>query len=147
LPQLSKFLALSGSERRLLLTAAFLLPILAAAVRSLGLMRVQRHLGRSPEARRGSDVAAPALATLVNVAANHLPIACGCLTRSLLLDWMLRRRGYASQLRIGVRLLDAHLQAHAWVELNGQPLNDPPGVAERFAAFEGPPYPRLRAGT
>jgi hypothetical protein len=143
LASFSKFLAFSRAERRLLLTSAFLLPILAAAVRVVGLVRVLGWLACEPAETRRSDTEAPALAALVNAAASHLPIACSCLTRSLLLDWMLRRRGFASELRIGVRLVHDSLQAHAWVQLNGTPLNDTPDVAERFAAFEGRVSPRL----
>lgn len=143
LESFSKFLACSRAERRLLLTAAFLLPMLAAAVRVVGLARVLGWLAGEPAETRQSNAEPPRLAALVNAAANHLPIACSCLTRSLLLDWMLRRRGFASELRIGVRLVDDSLRAHAWVELNGTPLNDTPAVAERFAAFEGRVSPRL----
>ena len=143
LASFSKFLAFSRAERRLLLTAAFLLPILAAAVLVVGLVRVLGWLACEPAETRRPDAEAPALAALVNAAANHLPIACSCLTRSLLLDWMLRRRGFASELRIGVRLVHGGLQAHAWVQLNGTPLNDPLGAAEKFAAFEGRVSPRL----
>jgi hypothetical protein len=139
----SKFLTFSSAERRLLLTSAFLLPILAAAVRVVGLVRVLGWVARESGETRRPDTEAPTLAALVNAAANHLPIACSCLTRSLLLDWMLRRRGFASELRIGVRLVHDSLQAHAWVQLNGTPLNDTPDVAERFAPFEGRESPRL----
>lgn len=139
----SRFLAFSRGERRLLLTSAFLLPMLAAAVRVVGLVRVAGWLACESAETRRSDTEASTLAALVNAAANHLPIACSCLTRSLLLDWMLRRRGFASELRIGVRLVPDGLQAHAWVQLNGTPLNDAPDVAGRFAAFEGRVSPRL----
>lgn len=143
LASVSRFLAFSRAERRLLLTSAFLLPVLAAAVLVVGFVRVLGWLADEPAKTRRPDAEAPALAALVNAAANHLPIACSCLTRSLLLDWMLRRRGFASELRIGVRLVHDRLQAHAWVQLNGTPVNDTPGAVETFAAFEGRVSPRL----
>ena len=133
----SKFIAFSRAERRLLLASAFLLPLLAASVRVFGLARVMGWLACQPAETRQSDTEAPALAALVDAAAHHLPMACSCLTRSLLLDWMLRRRGFASELRIGVRLVGGNLQAHAWVQLDGTPLNDAPVAAGRFAAFDG----------
>jgi hypothetical protein len=57
-----------------------------------------------------------------------------CLPRSLMLCWLLRRRGIDSQLHIGVRKGNGKMEAHAWVERNGVILNDQPDVNERFAA-------------
>jgi hypothetical protein len=143
LASVAKFRALPPAERRFALTSAFLLPIVAAAVRVLGFARVLKWLACEPAKTRRFEADAPALAALVNAAANHLPVACTCLTRSLLLDWRLRRRGFASELRIGVRRVHDGLEAHAWVQLNGMPLNDTARAVEMFAAFEGPVSPRL----
>ena len=146
LPNLSKFARLSPHERPLLLTSVVLLPVMAAALRVAGFARIHRWLANPFVQRRTRRDAEPhALAALVNAASNNLPIRCSCLTRSLLLDWMLRRRGVDSELRFGVRLIDGRLQAHAWVEFNGAPLNDSADVAERFAPFDGRVPPRLRA--
>lgn len=75
------------------------------------------------------------LAEAVNIAARHTPFPATCLTRSLLLDWLLQRRGVTSDLRIGVRLTEGALDAHAWVEYKGIPVNDLPYVASQFASF------------
>jgi Transglutaminase-like superfamily len=140
----SKLRRLSGAERRLLLVSAILLPLLAAALRAVGFARVRRWLVPTTVQKRArSDVEPQTLALLVNAASNHLPIAGSCLTRSLVLDWMLRRRGVDSALRFGVRLVDGRLQAHAWVELGGRPLNEVPGVAGSFAPFESRRSARL----
>jgi len=48
---------------------------------------------------------------------------------------MLRRRGVASQLRIGVRINQGILDAHAWVEYAGTPVNDREDVGEQFSPF------------
>jgi hypothetical protein len=48
---------------------------------------------------------------------------------------LLRRRGIAGDLRIGVRKEAGRFEAHAWVELGGRVLNDNEDVGERFAAF------------
>lgn len=49
---------------------------------------------------------------------------CGmrCLTQSLILFRILRRRGLAAELRIGVRRVGDDLNAHAWVAYDGQVL-------------------------
>ena len=81
------------------------------------------------------------LGTLVNTAARHALGPATCLTRSLLLRWLLHRRGAQTDLRIGVKLDQGRLDAHAWVEAGGIPLNDSPDVAERFAPFAQPLSP------
>ena len=59
----------------------------------------------------------------------------GKLEWPLLLGWLLRRRGVQSQLCIGVRLTQGALDAHAWVECEGVPVNDNPDVNAQFASF------------
>ena len=76
------------------------------------------------------------IATLVNIAAVHGPFRATCLTRSLLLAWMLRRRGIASQLRMAYARPSEVLNAHAWVEYAGLPINDQKDVGQQFAAFD-----------
>jgi hypothetical protein len=83
------------------------------------------------------------LGTLINSAAHHALGPANCLTRSLYLWWLLRRRGIDSQLRIGVRLTDGALDAHAWVEHAGIPINDRQDVSTDFAPFADPVSPRL----
>ena len=73
--------------------------------------------------RRVSDIAnrlsAHDLTSLVTAAACYIPRAT-CLTQALVADAILRRFGYAPELKIGVGRGDANrFQAHAWVELDG----------------------------
>lgn len=131
------FRALPRNHRRVLLASAAWLPLFWLALHTLGLARLQRLLG--------ADVGEPAtgqvpvdvrqIDRMVGIAARHSLAPVTCLTRSLLLDWLLRRQGLASQLRIGVRVIDGALEAHAWVELQGLPVNDQSDVAQRFAPF------------
>lgn len=52
--------------------------------------------------------------------ARRSPIYSTCLTESLVVDLMLRRRGYASDIRFGVQPPGGgRLTAHAWVEHDG----------------------------
>jgi hypothetical protein len=57
---------------------------------------------------------------------------------------LLRQAGHDGTLRIGARRSDAGLEAHAWVELNGAPLNDRVDIAERFTPFLGSLAPSQR---
>jgi hypothetical protein len=70
------------------------------------------------------------------IAARHLPLDTSCLRQSLVVWWLLRRRGLPAVLRMGANNDDG-FRAHAWVELDGRPVNDRPDVAERFRVFHG----------
>ena len=138
--KLAKFGALSRADRRIILASAAWLPLFWLGLRVLGLQRFQRMLRRNHATAEDG----PALeeirrmGTLVNIAGRHALCPVTCLSRSLLLGWMLQRRGIASQLRIGVRLVNDNLDAHAWVECAGVPINDDPNIGNQFAPFAAP---------
>jgi transglutaminase-like putative cysteine protease len=75
------------------------------------------------------------LGRLARIAGRYVPTNGSCLRQSLLVWWLLRRKGVPAELRIGVRTQEG-FTAHAWVEVGGQPVNDAADVAERFAAFD-----------
>lgn len=134
--RLSKLLSMPLPQLRLLLVAALLLPMVSAGLRSRSPLRLHRG---SLRARRGVRNRHPpvVIARIVNIAANHAPFRAGCLARSLLLHRLLARQGTPSTLRIGVRLAGGRLEAHAWVECEGMPVNDTEDVSQRYAPFEG----------
>ena len=103
---ISTYRALSGREQKVLLASLVLLPFFWLGLRLAGLQRFQAWLDRFPVARRAplTQAEAAALGVAVNRAANHVFGPATCLTRSLLLRWLLRRYGTTSDLRIGVRL-------------------------------------------
>jgi hypothetical protein len=135
--KLSRFLALAPRERRTFLSAMALLPLFWIALRVLGLQRLQARLHRKPRARPRplplDDLTR--LGALVNSAARRVLGPNNCLARSLYLWWLLRRKGVYCQLRIGVRMVDGALEAHAWVEHAGTPINDRHDVSTAFEAF------------
>ena len=134
---LAQFRALSHAEQRMLLIAAACTPIFWLGLRLLGLPRFQAWLerARKPACPAITLPKIQALGELVNIAARHTLGSRTCLTRSLLLGWLLRRRGVQSQLRIGVRVTQGALDAHAWVECEGVPVNDSLDVSAQFASF------------
>jgi hypothetical protein len=148
-PAISRYIsiyrALSGREQKVLLASLVLLPLFWLGLRLAGLQRFQAWLDRSPVARRAplTDAEAAALGVAVNHAANHILGPASCLTRSLLLRWLLRRFGTASDLRIGVSFEEGKLAAHAWVEKDRIPVNDSPDAVARFAAFDQPVSPDM----
>ena len=142
---ISTYRALSGREQKVLLASLGLLPLFWLGLRLAGLQRFQTWLDRSSVARRAplTQAEAAALGVAVNRAANHILGPANCLTRSLLLRWLLRRFGTASDLRIGVCFEKGKLAAHAWVEIDGIPMNDRPEAVARFAAFDQPVAPEM----
>lgn len=138
--QWRKLRALSGPERRLLLAALLIQPPLTLALRIGGFRRLYTFLKRTspipPSSSHPSIAELQDMARLVNAAANRGPIHSACLARSLTLWWLLRRRGVASDLRIGVSKEGGEFAAHAWVEVDGTVINDSPESITRFAAFD-----------
>jgi hypothetical protein len=130
--------AMPAPQRRTLAACFLLLPLVWLRLRLTGLGACQAWLaGTRPVARQYplSDAEIGELAALVELAARHSPWPAGCLTRSLLLARLLRRRGVATDLRVGVRRSPDALEAHAWLERDGVPINDVPEVALQFAAL------------
>jgi len=73
---------------------------------------------------------------MVNIAAREGVYRPNCLGQSLVLWWLLRQEGIASELRIGVRKQARRFQAHAWVERSGVVLNDSDEVHKHYAPFD-----------
>lgn len=76
-------------------------------------------------------------AGIVNGVAARGPYRANCLKRSLALWWLLRRRGIDSELRIGVRKSETGFEAHAWIEYDGQVINDRTAFVRQFIPFAG----------
>lgn len=136
------FRALESADRILFLKLWGQLAVVSLLLRLLVVKQVHRLLARlipaKPHAPVGPDQAAPyaqRLGYLTRKASRHLPLDASCLRQSLLIWWLLRRRGLEAELRIGVNNHEKFL-AHAWVELAGQPVNDHPNVAEGFPPFD-----------
>jgi hypothetical protein len=144
--KLSRFLALSATDRRTFVAAMAMLPLFWIGLRVFGRrglkIRLQReHLpaGNTPALDEFARLGA-----LVNSAAHHTLGPDNCLTRSLYLWWLLQRKGIDSQVRIGVRIgKDGVFGAHAWVEHAGVPINDRPNVNDTFDTFSEPVSARL----
>jgi hypothetical protein len=105
-----------------------------AGLRLLGLPRTRRLL--APRRRPPGPPPAPAeVARVVRLAtgACRAVYPAGCLPRSLVVERLLARAGARPELRIGVRLDEGRLSAHAWVEVDGEPVAEPEGIELRFA--------------
>jgi hypothetical protein len=106
------------SPKRALLTRAFL----AAAAIQLGLhifsfVRLRRMVERHRTGRRG--YAEQEIAWAAATAARYIPGAA-CLTQALTAQYLFSKEGYQTKLEIGVRRVEREIQAHAWVERDGE---------------------------
>ena len=128
-----------------MLALFILLPMFCLGLSKVGLRRFHTWLDCFPVSRRSplNLTEAAALGQSVNCAATCVLGAANCLTRSLLLRWLLHFFGTASDLRIGVRFDNGKFAAHAWIEKDGIHLNDQPEVVSGFAAFYQPVSPKL----
>lgn len=137
---LRKYLALASDAREIVLGSFMLLPIVAVLLRLRGMAQTRALLGRLERRANGvrGSLAPREMARLVDAAASFL--RAGCLPRSLVLWHLLRRTGDAAEIRFGVHVpRKGGLLAHAWVELDGQPVNDSADVVQRYAALPGRP--------
>lgn len=131
---------LSLDQWRCLLTAALLLPWTAVLLKSQG---YQKTLGAYSRARHtpanlSEEEAfemAQAVSHMIDIAARYGLYRAKCLCRSLVLVRMLRNRGLTGDLVLGARIEDEKFGAHAWVNLDGQVVNDRPDVAGKFDPF------------
>jgi hypothetical protein len=87
-----------------------------------------RMSGASPD-----ESAVGRLVWATEASARHHLYPMRCLPKALCLRWLLGRHGIAAELRIGVARQGAELSAHAWVERQGRPVGEGPGVEERFS--------------
>ena len=106
-------------------------------LRVLPFRRIRRYVATTPR-DTPTVVDGEVLATvqrvrrLMDIAQRHHLYRMRCLTHALALQWMLGRRGIATELRIGVDRGDGGLSAHAWLERAGQPIGEPQGIETTF---------------
>lgn len=122
---LKQTIQLSPGDRRLLCEAVSLLVVSRLGLVLMPLKSLRAILGTTSRRRRSVDNAceqdsAPRVAWAIERARRCVPGAT-CLPQALAAEWLLRRRGQQSDLKIGVvKDRDGHLLAHAWVESHGR---------------------------
>jgi len=70
----------------------------------------------------------------VNYACAFYPKRVRCLQRSVVTACLLRAYGVPAQMVFGAQ--DIPFKAHAWVEVNGRPVNERTDVQSNFEVFE-----------
>ena len=72
----------------------------------------------------------------VDLACVFYPRRVFCLERSIATTLLLRRHGIIAELVLGARMLP--FKSHAWVEVDGVPVNDKPYMREIYQVFDSP---------
>lgn len=133
----------------MVLVSLVLLPAVQISLRFRGFKRTASALAARSEGRAvpTRPIQARPAAEAVGLVAGRSVIGARCLGRSLVLWFLLRRRGIDAELTIGADIpRGGDLPAHAWVEVAGEPVNDVFDVRERFGSFDLR-LPRLVAET
>lgn len=114
-----------------------LLLLTSIGLQLFGFRKLQGVLLQPRSAPLHQDLAmARASASIVRSAARWNPMGTTCLTRSLVLCWLLQRQRLVAVLRIGIQRQDGQFRAHAWVEVDDIVITDSPNVAMRFLSFD-----------
>ncbi len=72
--------------------------------------------------------------TAVNYACIWYPKQALCLQRSFVTTYLLRKSGIAAHMVLGAQKLP--FKAHAWVEVNGQAINERSNVQATYAVWD-----------
>ncbi|MEE8379133.1 MAG: lasso peptide biosynthesis B2 protein, partial [Gammaproteobacteria bacterium] len=127
----------------IILVAVFMLPLIALSLELSGFNKTKNRMSRLIPNRtdgipaREDDLSrAQLISRAVAIAGNHGLFKANCLKQSLLLWWLLARRGILSELKLGTQKIPQDtFSAHAWVEYRGNVLVDTVDVGERFLPF------------
>jgi Transglutaminase-like superfamily len=150
--QLRRFSALDGNARWMFARVALLLPAVSLSLRIRGFRFTQSALQQlvSGTKRCATEQSQPFVANsaasashrtqiaarMVRAAARRIPMKLTCLEESLALWFLLRREGIAAELRIGARKTGDKFEAHAWVECDGEALNQTEDPHTHYAVFD-----------
>ncbi|CAG1011952.1 hypothetical protein ANRL4_04536 [Anaerolineae bacterium] len=120
------FLRFPLADQLLVIKAWLLLLWFDGLLRLLPYERVQqfaqaRSVRSSPE---DPLTAARRLHALIGIASKRFFQPMTCLRRSLVLQFLLSRRGIKGEMQFGAKLEQGTLIAHAWIELEGQPIGE-----------------------
>ena|ERR1700730_13902084 len=138
-----RFWRLTGFERAVVLEAAAALGITWMGLRLAGFRRWKGIVERfarmvAPNSAGNSDakdIAERKIARMASATAHYLPFRTNCLEQSLVLWWLLRRRGIPADLKIGARKEADRFEAHAWVEFDGGVIGSPGEEHMHFVPF------------
>jgi hypothetical protein len=145
--KLRRFWSLDRSGRALVREALLLPLLISMSFRLKGVPWTQAELRRW--ATQGATGSTPATSSeaadwiaLAQLGQRSVRRAAGvggnCLVRSLTLWTMLLRRGVVTDLRVGVRRREGKIEAHAWLEFAGMPVNENQENVDSYSVYDQP---------
>jgi hypothetical protein len=134
---------LSWRDRSLAIRVGLLIPVIEFWMRKSSFQRCQKGLLRlarwlPPYTRRVTSLAeAEKIARLVALGNERYSVyPADCLTMSLALQYVITRLGGQAELCLGVRTITGQFEAHAWVEVEGVPLNQLESVSDIYSRMD-----------
>lgn len=117
--------------RRSVYKNRLLVMMIEAGLLTVGLKKTEAFLNRFLSAAAPPDADAAFItldryATVFNEIKGQSFLKGRCLSRSLAMQYALRRHGISTDLRIGINIEKGLFDAHAWLEREGIVLNDHP---------------------
>ncbi len=142
--RLRQLVELTPIQWWIILVALFTLPIIALSLKLSGFKQTKERLSRfiptrmaDISAREDDLPRAQLISRAVTISGNHGVHHANCLKQSLLLWWLLARRGILCELKLGTQKIPQEtFSAHAWVEYNGEVLGEPTELQHQFLAFK-----------
>ncbi|HXX16844.1 MAG TPA: lasso peptide biosynthesis B2 protein [Candidatus Eremiobacteraceae bacterium] len=138
-----RYRALDPDARSLFKRAAVLLLLISLSLRLRGFKKTKEAL----QARLASSSVQHSLhrdhyailqqtCRMLTAAAHYSLLRHTCLAQSLALWYLLENKGLSADLRVGVRKSSQTFEAHAWVEYQGNALNEPEQQHRHFSQFD-----------
>ena len=140
---LRKFLRLPSKNRRMLVTALFVVALIRLGLKALPFQKLLVLLNRLAERPRGWKDPDPLyerrVLWAVSAAARRLLRNNPCLTQAMAVQLLFRRNGLPAELHVGVAKDEQGLlKAHAWVESNDEVV-----IGGAASPFEYRAFPSL----
>jgi len=137
--KLRKALVFSFSDWGRFIEAYILVLAVDIGLHLLGFWRVYNLIADKNRSRTGrphppeKQKEIDRISSLVRTACRNHFCRAECLHRSLVLYWLLTKRGFSVELCIGVRKDKGEFSAHAWLEYDGEVLKDSPLVRKVYS--------------
>jgi len=136
--RLQAFRALPLGERMMLIKAAVSFGVIRLLLAGVGFRRVVKLLERRSIQVDVASLPVERIVGLVNSAASAWRARDACVPRSVTSWMLLRAAGHDPAIRFGVeRDSTQDFAAHAWIELDGRPIGEPPDALQRFTPLVG----------
>lgn len=129
-------------QRRYFLKAVIVHWISLSAIRTVGFGKyfqwINQLLARQASANRSINGVSSQIqkAMIIEKACRYTSHSSTCLSRSITIYWIMQRQNIPVDLQIGFRIREKILEGHAWIELDGQVLNDDGEVQSLYTIID-----------